>query len=51
MVNSRKNDFNLDRNIIFPNLDTEIGSQEPRAVTQTKWGTSAGAPGRVIFSL
>ena len=36
---------------IFPNLDTEIGPHGPRAATQTKSETSAGVPGRVLFSL
>jgi hypothetical protein len=37
--------------LIFPNLDTEIVSSDTSAVTQTNSETSAGALGRVVFSL
>ena len=37
--------------LIFPNLDTEIVASATSAVTQTNSETSAGALGRVVFSL
>ena len=37
--------------LIFPNLDTGIGSSEPSAVTQTSPKMSAEVRGRVVFSL
>ena len=37
--------------LIFPNLATEIGPSGSSAATQKTQETSAGAPGRVLFSL
>ena len=36
--------------LIFPNLDTESDPRGSSAATQTNSETSAGVPGRVLFS-